>query len=478
VYGKDRKLAATQEITSDLWEIKKMQYSLLAGLYEINSEVVLFLVQMDGRVPTLYRVRFNGATGAKVADEEMGALPKIKLFNMSTESNNIFVEKDPVSDCYAVIYFNGYASDKDERIRVEHYDGHHKLLSKAFYDSPNEDFRYLRYIGCVVDGPNRLYIGTYGARKLNGKEGMVYVSRLKAGAAAFENKPLKFSEDFKDTKSIMAYNHSNNTIQMLALSFARGRVIAFGGNAQGEGRYMSFMSYIDPESLDLKSVKPLAGRAINDYAHRVLNTDLNYTGLPQDMVINKDNTTTILSEMQMQEMTIDQNGNIVSSLTYLGPIGVNELDADGNEKAGCAMLKNQAAGGLIDPLYISARRNGRWQYVVGAATHNAYMSYDYVNTDKGRYIIFNESNKNIDRDEDKRRRVVVNVNKLNTLCYSLGGATVSKFFLFGEPADDSKSNSCQISTSDFDKNSGTYATVMIERDGRDRNAKLVWVKFD
>jgi len=477
VYGKDRKLVGTQEVTSDLWEIKKLQYTLIAGLHEINNEVVLFLVQMDGRTPTLYRVRFSGATGAKVADEEMGSLPKIKMFSMgATEANNIFVEKDPASDCYAVIYFNGFANDKDERIRVEHYDGSHKIISKAFYDSPNEDFRYLRYVGCVVDGPNRLYIGTYGARKLNGKEGMVHISRLKAGATAFENKPLKFTEDFKDTKSIMAYNHSNNTIQMLALAFSRGRMSVFGNSARGE--YMSLMSYIDPESMDLKSVKPLAGAKVNEYVHRALNSDMNYTGLPQQMVINKDNSTTIHSEMQMQEMTVDQNGNIVSSMTYLGAMGVNELEADGTERAGYAILKNQAAGGLLDPLYISARSNGRWQYIVGAATHNAYISFDYVNTDKGRYIIFNESNKNIDRDEDKRRKVVMNVNKLNTLCYSLNGTTMSKFFLFGEPADDSKSSSCQISTSDFDKNTGTYATVMIEREGRDRSAKIVWVKFE
>jgi hypothetical protein len=477
VFDKSRKTVATKEIKSELWETRKMKNTLIAGLYEINNEAVLFMVQSEGRVPTLYRVRFNSTTGDMVKEEEIGTLAKTKLVSFGGEINTVYIEKDPESDCYAVIFFNNYAGDPDERIKVLHLDGNHKVLNTAFYESPNEDFKYLRYIGAVVDGNRRLFLSVYGAASMKGKEGKVYISGLKAGNPAFINKPLNFTEDFKDTKSVMTYNHNNNTLQLLTLSFAKGRLSFFGDRATGS--YMAFMSYIDPESLDLKSVKPIAGAKINEYAHDVLNTDLNYRGLPQQMIINKDNSTTILSEEQTQEITVDQNGNVVSSMTYLGGIGVNELNADGTEKSGYAIRKLQAAAGLIDPLYISSRSKGRWNYVKGFADHNSYMSFDYINTDKNRYIIFNDNNKNFDKDEDqKKRKIVTNVNKLNTICYSLNGSGVNKSYLFGDTGDNDKSNSCHIEASDFDQATGTYATIMIERDGRDRQAKMVWVKFE
>ena len=477
VFDKSRKVTSTKEITSDLWETKKMRNTLIAGLYEISNEAVLFMVQMEGRLPTLYRLRFNGITGDLVKEEAVGTLPKVKLIQFGDEVNTVYIEKDQESDCYAAIFFNNQVGDKDERIKVMHFDGSHNKINEAFYDCPNDDFRFLKFIGAVVDGNKRVFLSTYGAKTLKGKEGNVFISSLKVGDKAFVTKPLKFSDDFKDTRSLMEYNRTNNTIQLMTLSFTKGRVSFMGNEAMGQ--YMSIMSYIDPETLELKGVKPMAGNKVNEYVRNNVNAKRDYRGLPQQMVINKDGSTTVLSEEQTQEITVDQNGNMVQALTLLGAIGINELNADGTEKNGYAMLKMQAAGGLFNPLYISSRSKGRWAYTQGAADYNSYLSYDYVNTDKGRYIIFNDNPKNFDKDEDqKSRKVVTNVNKLNTICYSLNGDKVNKFYLFGNPEDKDQSNSCHIEASDTDPVTGTYATIMIERNGRDRQAKMVWVKFE
>jgi hypothetical protein len=249
-----------------------MKATSILGLYEINNEAVLFMAQADGRVPTLYRLRFDGNTGALNKEEEIGALPKIKLFSLFAEENNIYVEKDPESDCYAVIYFNGYAQDKDERIRVVHYDGSHKMINTAFYESPDENYKYLKFIGAVVDGSKRVFICSYGAASLRGKDARVYISRLKVGDSVFENKNLEFTEDFKETKSVMAYNHNTNTIRLLTMSFAKGKLSFFGNAALG--MYLSFLSYIDPETLTLKKVVPLAGQKIDEYVHKTLNDNI------------------------------------------------------------------------------------------------------------------------------------------------------------------------------------------------------------
>jgi hypothetical protein len=139
----------------------------------------------------------------------------------------------------------------------------------------------------------------------------------------------------------------------------------------------------------------------------------------------------------------------------------------------------QKAAGIFNPLYIATRTKGKWSNQKGYANYNSFLSYDYISTDKNRYILFNDDRKNFDKDEDERKRkLVTNVNKLNTVCYNLNGGLLSKYYLFGNPESKDQSNACYVEASDYDKNTSTYATVMIERDGRDRQARMVWVTFD
>src|ERR1017187_6840724 len=56
VYNKQRKQIASRTLESSLWDIGKMKQSRIVGLYEINGEPVIFIVQADDREPTLYQI--------------------------------------------------------------------------------------------------------------------------------------------------------------------------------------------------------------------------------------------------------------------------------------------------------------------------------------------------------------------------------------------------------------------------------------
>ena len=81
-----------------------MKQSKIVGLYEINGEPVIFIVQADEREPTLYRMCINANTGAKRNEAKMGSLPKIGAFAGyalvfgNVDAPDIIVEKDPNSD--------------------------------------------------------------------------------------------------------------------------------------------------------------------------------------------------------------------------------------------------------------------------------------------------------------------------------------------------------------------------------------------
>lgn len=505
VYNKQRKQISTRTLESALWDVGKMKHSKIVGLHEINGEPVLFVVQADDRQPTLYRMRINPNTGSKMNEAKMGNLPKIGAFAGyavafgNVDMPEIIVEKDPNSNCYAVIYFDGFAKEGNARIRVVHYDGTHKQLNTANYFAPENKYKFLRYIGAVVDSNKRVYMAAYGFNgKINeDKNPAVIVSRLNAGESTFLHTVIKVSNDFNDTKSVMLYNRNTNRIQLLTATFTKEntpmweRAYWTGASFEVFGKRkmycLTMLSYFDAETLNTISVKPLAGSKIDAYGKQNINKDYNYGGVPLNMVLNKDNTTTVLLEDithidQSTTSTATSSGR-VHYKTKLGPVGISELSEDGTEINGYAISKKQIADGTLPILYMAGRSNGIFGYPTAPGTsttnNNDFLSYDYIYTDKGRYVIFNDLPKNSDKDEDEeRRKAVAYVSKTNTMCYKLGDPKIEKFFLFGEPANDDKSVFSYIASSDFNKDINTYATMIVERDGRDKNAKIAWVSFE
>lgn len=493
VYDADHKKKQQRTLTSKLWEPRKMQESTIEGLYEIAGHPVIFLQQLIERTPTLFRIILDANTGAVVDEKQIGELPRYTMgaaFAMAfggVDAEDFYVEKDPASDDYAVVNFNSFAHESDKRVEVVLYGGEkHDVLNHAFYDS--HGFKYLRYIGMCVANKD-VFVCTYGfnTEASGGKDTRVILSKLGQNDKDFTYKLLDFTDDFKDTKSIMQMNPGSGMIQLMTLTLTKGKNRWFTGGKTNY--YMTLMNYIDPQSLTIVSTKPMVCEKASAYAQSHLDEEKGYTGLPQNMVINRDNSTSILSEELTLQETYNARGQVTSVKTFLGDIGITELDTKGDETDGCALKKTQMASGRIDPLYISKKSKGSWSYrgagapmggfgMMGGGNNNAFYSYDYVNTDKGKYFLFNEYPKNLERDEDRRRKTVVAISDASTVCYKLDNGKLTCNYLFGNPKDEDISKFCYIESSDFNKDNNTYATLMMKRDGRKKEAHVAWVKFD
>ena len=485
VFDKLRKKISDKKISSNLWDTEKMSSSEVNGLFEISGEPVLFITQRDpDENQILYRLRFDPLTGSMEKEEVIGKnlFKEIRVRDFYTSGlNAMLVEKDPESDCYAVIFYNTKDPNLDTHITVDHYDGNHKKINTAHYLSPDKDFKYIKVINACVDGSKRVYLVTYGTKSKKGEDAHVFISRLNLGESRFQTQALEFTENFRDTKSELCYNHSSNTLQLLTLSYAEGRRTFFHTPDQKQ-EFLAFLTAIDPEMLKIKSVKPVTSEKINAYAHSKLGlNDMDYLGLPQQMVINKDNSITLLCEDQSQEVSTVSDGATHTRVahTNMGSIGISELNEDGSERDGYLVEKNQIAMGLQPPLYISSRRNGKWIYYLSPNNNNSFMSYDYINTGKERYVIFNDNHKNFDKKEDDfERKKAEKLNNLNTVCYSLGDGSLKKYYLFGEPQEKKQSISCYMDASDFCSATKTYATLIKERNGKDEQVKIAWVTFE
>lgn len=481
VYDAAHKVKATNVITSQLWNPKKMNQSAIEGLYEINGEPVLFLHQLLDRTPTLFHLRLDPNTGAVLKEKQMGTIARYgtgaawALAYGGVERNDFFIEKDPASDCYAVVYFNGFAHESGERIEVVHYSGAHKILSKSYYDAPNNAYKYLRYIGMTVNGEKQVHLCTYGYNKKGGGgNSKVILSRMRNGETAFTHKELDFTDDFFDTRAIMQYNPGTKKIQLLTLTFLQAK--------RGSNYYATLLTTIDPETMFVTGAKMLTNNMASAYATSKLESNDGFHGLPQNMIINPDNTTTIISEEIVQIIRRSSTGNIVSANTSLGTIGITELDRSGEEQVGIAIPKLQQATGILEPMYQYQRGKGLWSYRGGGMSmmgnNNAFLSFDYFSTLKNHYVVFNDYPENYDNPTVKKRKTVASIGKANTICYRIENGVMKRSYLFGKPGTDDESNFCYIESSNFLTATNTYATLLMKRNGRDKKAYIAWVSFD
>ncbi|MCB0697664.1 MAG: hypothetical protein KDC07_09885, partial [Chitinophagaceae bacterium] len=397
VYDKSRKLIGQKNIQGDNWEPKEFKLTKIAGLYEIGGAPVLFIQQVLKRTPKLFRLVFNPQTGALVSEEQISTLEKFHAgmaFAMvygGVEEPAFHVEKSPVSDNYAVINFNSISPESDERIEVMYYGvegGKHKVLAKAFYDA--QGFKYVNYIASYVNDKS-VFICAYGFNTKNsgGKDSRILISRLDQSTGSFTYKKIEFSDDFMDTKGMLQYNPGSGMLQLFTLTYLSKKSSMWSGKQTTT--YIPLITLIDPSSLFIVKADPFIGEYAATHVKEKFNEKGGYSGMPQHMVVNKDNTTTIIQEeiYKIQQ----QSGSKLSTLeTQLGNIAITELDMKGKETIGYAAKKSQKASGDISPFNLSERTKAIWTYQPASLRGNntPFFSFDYVNTTNGKYLIFND----------------------------------------------------------------------------------------
>jgi hypothetical protein len=477
VYDKKRDVIARANLTSDLWDASAMPYSSLEGLYEISGQPVIFLSQSIGKDYCLFRIILDPQTGKILNEKKLSHFAVRGRFNFlygatSENTGGFVVEKDPYSDYYAVAYYNNDPDDIDEAIRVVHYNGENKKIGAGYLTLPRGKYKYINFIALAVIGDKQVNICTYAynSKRDKGEDAKVIISKLAAGDSVFENKELDFTEDFRNTQAIMKYNKGTGMLNLLTLT----RIKSKGSTTY----YLALVNYIDPSTLYVTGTVPLTAEKASAFMQAHLDVDA-YQGLPQDMIINPDNSITVLMEENQQE--IITNRYSTSYRTYLGNIGITVMDPKGKEKEGAAILKMQYAALLINPLYMHYKHEGMWSYNPNAAfrkNYNAFLSFDYVSTNNNRYVMFNDLPENFDRNEKKKRKILTYPDQSNTICYKLNKGDMEKFYLFGEPADSRDNTFCNIESSDYLAETNTYCTMIVADHKHDQEIKLAWVKFD
>lgn len=483
VYGPDRKLKSQKNIDGREWEPKEFKTSKISGLYEIGGAPVIFIQQVLKREPKLFRLTLDAQTGALAEEKLIGTLQKHHAgmaFAMvwgGIQEPVFHVEKSPEADNYAVINFNSISPESDERINVKLYtvkDGKHTELSNANYES--QGYKYVNYVSSYVS-KDALYLCAYGynTKKSGGEDSRMIISKLEKGSNEFTHKKIEFSDDFEDTRGIMTYNPGSGMLQMLTLTYLKKESNVWSG--KNTTTYLPLMTYIDPKSLQIVKATPLTIEYAQKRVEETFEEKRPYSGMPQYMVVNKDNSTSVIVEQifKTQQTSYGQTRTISTSL---GHIGIAELDMKGNETVGYAAKKAQKASADMSVFNLTDRVRGRWSYVQPGSfimgDNTPFFSFNYVNTDNGKYLIFNDFPENFDKDGAKKINEVDAASNMHTVYYELENGFFKKHYLYGTPGKD-QLKFTNIQSANVKGN--TYATLMVERDGRKKQAHIAWVKF-
>jgi hypothetical protein len=512
-YDKAHKAISVKEIKGNDWEPRRINGTTINGIYEINGEPTLFVTQIISKVPTLFRLRFNPTTAEITEEKAILTLPKYATGSAwamaygDVDPSAFYLEKDANSDVYSVVCFNGFAKESGERLKLVQFNGQHQEVNSAFFGSPG-NFKFTNYIAMCVNG-DETYLCTYGyntggapdARVIisklktsekefafsfadfntNGKEHVV-ISRSNAGASMAQRTHYSIGRDFRETKGMMVYNPGTKTVQLMTVTFQSAEKKFFSNKASID--HLKLISYIDPVSLKITSSVELDGAKIAEYSKTKLAQTNSAVGMPQNMIINKDNSTTILfEEMFYRIKTRTQNFREVkvSEETFLENAGILHLDTKGTEVSGIAIKKNQLSDGIVSSMEQGEKVKSQWKYEpinMMQARTNHFFSYDYITTSKGKFVLFNDYAENFQSDDKVEKKQVKGASESNMVCYHIdNNGGYKKYYLFGQPGDDKQRVFSHIQSSNYSSENNSYATLVVERIGRKKQSRIAWLSL-
>ena len=456
---------------SEVLNTKNYYSSQLRGIYNMGDQVVAFMqVNAKKEYPKLYRIAFSSVSGKMLSEDETAIVPeKFRSRDRAGKYVDVgqfyLVKKDPVSDAYAIVTYFGQDLDGAAKPFVFHYNGKHEEIGSGVINGPNNQFAFSYYADMVVRGVEEVWIAT---RPFNtGKGGTreasaILLTRLKGKDTS--SAIVNSWNTRRECNVALGYDDREHVIRLLTLVLVSSKTTQnVAGVARVVNTYAANLIALDVKNLSLKHNKNLDYSSATNFRNKHYQVGIPYTGLPMDMLINADGTTTILSE---------EDGKLPSH-----DVAVVDYDAQGQAIDGLCIRRGTSSSNWFNAL--NNGRNGGQPLAHAAAgwADPGYFAYDYVQTPKGRFVFFNDHPANFERDAEKTPKFLTGVSDANTICYRVVGDEVSKFYLFGQPDKSFDNRFANFMSASYDQNRHLYAVMVVEKNGRKKQSRLAWVGF-
>lgn len=441
---------------------------------KVNNDIVVLAGFSENKIEQIHRTIIDGRTGEIKKEEKLAELkPTGKMDGAAQFWANVprpafYCKFSPNGNYYALVTMNSFESDRNKRIEIQLYNKEHKEISRAFYVSPEDRFKYMRYISmCVMDeGKIYLFAEAHNTKSSGGKESQLVLASLEEGKNAVD---LKIVKGIARPEAIMRLTVKYNPEAQMLLVYAR----RFGATG--------WLSYINPATGEVKKEIDF-GKGLEDsrakYEER-FGKRPRLRVSPQNIFIHQDGSFAVVDEGL--EITDDKSpkGRVYNYNTALKDIVIYNYDAAGNYTHCNIMPKNHYIP-LVE--YHEMYGAGNIESCGTVDDDNRcgqFKSFVYVPVGAKQYVMFNDEDFNEERVK-KGRKVdeITKAGDTDPFLFELNKGTTfpQRSFLFGKEGSTHKPVFFDIMN--YDAATRTLVMLRQEKGGRNKDCKLVWMQHD
>jgi hypothetical protein len=455
-------------LNSPFTKIRNIEKSAIEGVFEINGNIVIFVSKIESRTPTLYRVLIDGATGSLKEEIKIAQLNRMALFAGyalafgGVPMPDFYIRKDPNSDTYAIAMFNSFESDRSKRIEIVVYGADNQELRRAYYASPEEKYKYLVYLDMALISPDMVSVLAYGynTNHSGGKASELILANLEKGATSVNFTELNFSKDLFVPSGLVRYNPVMKCLVLVANTQT--------AETRKSRYYVPYLALVDPFEKKLLGADPM--HPSDNLIHRYKDP---FDGSPQNLFVNDDGTFTVV--MEQLAVTIMSSQYSTTYRTDFGNIAVENYDKTGRLVSDYLIPKSQRASNLALGSFYLSRREGTAQLLFEG---HQFKSFAYINGKSKGYILFNDTERNNEHQQDGDLVTVSGVSSTDGFFYQLTGTDVipKRELVFGQPEKKRDHNLGLFSISDYDQKNNVYAVLKLENESGKKGVKVVWLQ--
>lgn len=466
------------------------------GVFEINDKVIVFVNKYEDNLLTLYRLIIDGNTG-KLSQQKVIAASRnpVKLSKLRKPRQSDFfnIRKDPYSDNYAVAIYDESEGDRTKVLEIIQYSGDHIELTRKFCHLPIS--ATCNFLDMVLIGPEKICVFLAYTQQFEIKHHVMAV--IEKGTTAINYTELTIPDQLIDVYKAAKKNLLVPETLLFGLAKynpATQKIVfvedGLMNHDRGQWYYLSATKHvpllyiIDPVKKAVQFIPQLEqSENLHTAFKELLDEKKKYNGRPQDIIFNDDGGFTILNEEQL--FGWDKSGNT----TELESIVVSRYDRNGKNISEYLVPKAHAVlTTKLVPFYISKRAGSAQLLFRG----NQYKSFAYVDGIKSRYILFNDTEKNNDiKNARKKGNIYTGLSKAK-LVMVIGVTADCEAFMYKLTGDDilpereylfaEKENGralALLTVSDYNKKNNTYATLILDKSNmKNKMVNVVWQQPD
>lgn len=439
----------------------------IAGAYEVNDDIMIMIGADLKASPVMIRLLIDGKTGQLKKEDRLAELSKVNYFRSyalsygSLERPGFYVNSSLSKKHYAIASFNTFESDRNKRIEVIVYGADHKEISRAFYNSPEEKYKYLDYLDMEVldNGRVVILVNGYNTRTSGKKGNEILLGELQKAPSQVSFTQLDFPRDSTVYAGKLRYDPSTKKM-IVVVSLLKPK----------SSSVYNYLSFVDLDARKAVKTIPvlLPPDKVYGWSSDMFSKKIDLKGIIRDIYIDDDNTFSISLEEEEMAGTVHFDDNLMHDNVHmvLSNVAIVVYNRE-------ATLLNTF---LIAKTYSMAAQS---TYAADYGFGNQYKRFGYINTGSKKYMLINELERNIETVEKSRPPLrIMGVGACDAFYLPLTGSGLvpERKYVFGEPADRRDNKIAAFAVSAYDKKNNLFATLRTTDPGRGKQSQIVWIK--